>query len=75
MVLQNRVVLLNVGWLSPSLFVQHVPPIFGFKVYSGLEMKAVGLEVALLLLLSGDVEVNPGPLGEFLNCVKTNYYK
>ena len=67
-------VLLNVVWLSPSLFVQHVLPIY-VKVCSGLAMKAVGLEVALLLLLSGDVEVNPGPLGEFLNCVKTNYYK
>ena len=62
-VLQNRVVLLNTGCLSPSLFVRYVPPVF----YSGLEMRAVGLEIALLLLLSGDVEVNPGPLGEFLD--------
>ena len=31
---------------------------------SHMERRAVGLVVVLLLLLSGDVETNPGPVGE-----------
>ena len=33
---------------------------------SGMTSGAVGVVVVLLLLLSGDVETNPGPVGEVL---------
>ena len=64
MVLQDRVVRLNIGYVSCSsshFSVQHVSPSLGVKVYSRTVV------IVLLLLLSGDIEVNPGPLGECLS--------
>ena len=64
MVLQDRVVRLNIGYVScssPHFSVQHASPSLGVKVYSRTVV------IVLLLLLSGDIEVNPGPLGECLS--------
>ena len=67
MVLQERVVRLNIGHVScssPHFSVQHASPSLGVKVYSRTVV------IVLLLLLSGDIEVNPGPLGKYLDKFK-----
>ena len=67
MILQNRVVRLNVGCPSYTLAqsgVHCVPP--NLDLASGLGRRVVGVVLVLLLLLSGDIETNPGPVGEFL---------
>ena len=71
MVLQNRVVKLNIGCrfhFSSYFSVQHVSSSW---VYFCLGRKVVGMVVFLLLLLSGDIELNPGPLGEYPHQFKT----
>ena len=46
-----------------------IHPSTGLSVPSGLGRMVVGV-ILLLLVLSGDVETNPGPVGEFLvNCI------
>ena len=70
MVLQNRGVRLNTGYLSRFLShssVQHVFPSPDVRVYSRKGRRVVGVVVILLLLLCGDIETNPGPLGECLD--------
>ena len=67
MILQNRVVRLNIGCPSYTLAqsgVHCVPP--NLNLLSGLGRWVVGVLLGLLLLLSGDIETNPGPVGEFL---------
>ena len=68
MILQNRVEQSNIGHLSCSQShsnIQHTSSSIGLKVCSrGRVMIVVML---LLLLLSGDIEMNPGPLGECLD--------
>ena len=69
MALQSRVVRLNIGcasYTSSHSGVHHVPPIPHLNLPSGLGRRVVGVVVVLLLLLSGDIETNPGPVGEFL---------
>ena len=64
MVLQNRVVWSNIH-RSHSLShssIRHVFLKLGLSV--SYSLKVVGMVVILLLLLSGDVETNPGPDGE-----------
>ena len=64
MVLQNRAVRSNMH-LSHSLYHSSVGHVFfslGLSV--SYSLKAVGKVVVLLLLLSGDIETNPGPDGE-----------
>ena len=73
MVLQNRVVRLNVGCMS--CFSSHfstlcAPTSLSLSMYSSVERSMVGLLVLLLLFLSGDIELNPGPLGECLDQCK-----
>ena len=66
MVLQNRIERLNIGYMlhsSSYCSVQCVSPSLGLRVYSSLGWRVVAV-VALLLLLSGDIEMNPGPLSE-----------
>ena len=66
MTLQSRVVRSNIGCASYSSShsgVRHVPLILHLDLPSGL---VVGVVVVLLLLMSGDIETNPGPVGEFL---------
>ena len=70
MALQSRVVRSNIGCASYSSShsgVRHVPPILHLDLPSGLGRRVAGVVlVLLLLLLSGDIETNPGPVGEFL---------
>ena len=64
MVLQNRVVWSNIH-RSHSLShssIRHVFLKLGLSV--SYSLKVVGMVVILLLLLSGDIETNPGPDGE-----------
>ena len=65
MVLQSRVVGMKIGCTFSFHPVRHVLPSLGLSVPSGLKRAViVGMVVILLLLLSGDIEVNPGPLSE-----------
>ena len=66
MVLQNMVVRLNVRCPLYTSSQSGVPPSLCLNLHSGLGRRGVGVVLVLLLLLSGDVETNPGPVGEFL---------
>ena len=73
MALQNEIVKSNIWCLSHSssgTSVHRVSFSQGFSVPSGLGRMVVGAVVVLLLLMSGDIETNPGPVGE---CVNTSY--
>ena len=66
MVLQNRIEKLDIGYplySSSYCSVRCVSLSLGLKVYSSLWWRVVEV-VTLLLLLSGDIELNPGPLSE-----------
>ena len=66
-VLQNRVERSNIGYLSRSSSrsnIQHTSSSLGLRVCCRGRAMVVML---LLLLLSGDIETNPGPLGEYLD--------
>ena len=68
MALQNEIVKSNIWCLSHSSShtnVRHVSSSPGFSVPSGLGRMMVGAVVVLLLLMSGDIETNPGPVGEY----------
>ena len=70
MALQNEIVKSNIWCLSQSLShtnFRHVNFNPGFSVPSGLGRMVVGAVVVLLLLMSGDIETNPGPVGEYIN--------
>ena len=70
MALQNEIVKSNIWCLSHSssgISVRHVSFSPGFSVPSGLGRMVVGAVVVLLLLMSGDIETNPGPVGECIN--------
>ena len=67
--LQNRVVWSNVGcpsYTSSQSDVRHCSPIPHLNLPSGLGRRVVGVVLTHLLLLSGDIETNPGHVGEFL---------
>ena len=69
MALQSRVARLNIGrasYSSSHSCVRHGPIILYLDLPSGLGRRVVGVVLVLLLLLSGDIETNPGPVGEFL---------
>jgi len=71
-VLQNDVVRLNVicpSYTSSRSSIRHS---LHLNLLSGLWKNVVAVVLALLLLLSGDIETNPGPLGEFLYAVFTS---
>ena len=64
MVLQSRVVRMNIS-IGRTYPVHHVLLSAGLSVSSGLERAVTVVMVGiLLLLLSGDIEMNPGPLSE-----------
>ena len=70
MALQNEIVKSNIWCLSRSsshASVHRVSSSPGFSVPSGLGRMVVGAVVVLLLLMSGDIEMNPGPVGECIN--------
>ena len=64
MVLQNRVLWSNIHLSHSSSHsnIHHVFLKLGLRV--SYSLKVVGMVVILLLLLSGDIETNPGPDGE-----------
>ena len=68
MALQSRVARSNTlpSYTSSHSGVRHVPPILHLDLPSGLGRRVVGVVLVLLLLTSGDIETNPGPVGEFL---------
>ena len=61
MVLQNRVAWSNIKCPSSHCRVCHVSL---SQALTGLGRRAVGVVIMLLLLVSGDIELNPGPLGK-----------
>ena len=61
MVLQNRVAWSNSKRLSSQSSIRHVSL---NPALTGLGRRVVGMVVLLLLLMSGDIETNPGPVGE-----------
>ena len=70
MALQNEIVKSNIWCLSRSssgTSVHRVSSSPGYSVPSGLGRMVVGAVVVLLLLMSGDIEMNPGPVGEYIN--------
>ena len=70
MALQNRVARSIIGCPSYTLSHSDFPhrsPVLYLNLPSGLGRRVVGVVLVLLLLLSGDIETNPGPVGEFLS--------
>ena len=68
-VLQNSIVGLNIGCPSYTSFhssVPHTPSSLHLNFLSDLGRSVVGIVLALLLCLSGDIETNPWPVGEYL---------
>ena len=59
-------VLQNIKCLSYIFSVRHVSLSPAPTVPTGLGRRVVGVVVLLLLLMSGDIEMNPGPVGEWL---------
>ena len=71
MVLQSRGVRLNTGYAScfssyTYTNVQSVSLTLSLRMFFSVARTVVAVVVILRLLLSGDVELNPGPLGEYL---------
>ena len=69
MVLQNSVMRLNISFplnTSSHFSVRHTPFSLHLHLLSGLgkRVPVVAVVLVLLLLLSGDIETNPGPVGE-----------
>ena len=72
MALQNEIVKSTIWCLSRSSSharVRRVSSSPGFTIPSGLGRMVIGVVVVLLLLMSGDIETNPGPIGE---CIKSH---
>ena len=69
MALQNEVVKSNIWCLSHSSYHANVRCVSSspdLSISLGVKMMVVvGAVVALLLLMSGDIETNPGPVGEY----------
>ena len=69
MVLQNRVVKMNMRHPSSHSSVLRFFPLTSPvlpRLSAAVGRRAVGVVVVLLLLMSGDIETNPGPLSELL---------
>ena len=69
MVLQNRVVKMNMRHPSSHSSVLRFFPLTSPvvpRLSAAVGRRAVGVVVVLLLLMCGDIETNPGPLGELL---------
>ena len=67
-VLQNSVVraIGYPSYTSSHFSVRCIPPSQHLNLLSDLGRSVVAVVLALLMLLSGDIETNPGPLGEYL---------
>ena len=64
MVLQNRVAWSNIKCLSYTSSHSSVRHVSHNPAPTSLGRRLVGAVVLLLLLMSGDIEMNPGPVGE-----------
>ena len=67
LVLQNCVVRLNIScpsYASSCSSIYYIPPSLYLNLLTGLGRRVMMVVLALLLLLSGDIETNPGPVGE-----------
>ena len=67
MVLENSVVRLSIScslYTSSHFSVCHTPFNLHLNFLCGLGWRVLGVVLVLLLLLSGDIETNPGPVGE-----------
>ena len=64
MVLQNRVALSNIKCSSSHSSVCHVSLSSALTVPTSVKRVVGVVMLLLLLLMSGDVEINPGPFGE-----------
>ena len=63
-VLQNSVVRLNIGCPSYTSSCSSIRDSLHLNLLSSLGRSVGAVVLALLLLLSGDIETNPGPVGE-----------
>ena len=72
MVLQNRVAWSNIKCPSSHSRVCHVS--HSPALTTGLGRRVVQVVIILLLLMSGDVEMNPGPLGKCTFNVGVKYW-
>ena len=69
MALQNRVARSKIGYpsyTSSHSDFPHRSSVLHLNLPTGLGKRVVDVVLILLLLLSGDIETNPGPVGEFL---------
>ena len=64
MVLQNQLPWLNITCPSYTSSYSNVHCVSLSLASTGLGRRVVGVVVLLLLLMSGDIEMNPGPVGE-----------
>ena len=71
-ILQNSVVRLNICCPSYTSPPSNICDSLHFNLLSSLVRSVVAVVLALLLLLSGDIETNPGPVGECLCCFLLN---
>ena len=72
MVLQNRLVWLSITYPSYTSSYSNVHHVSLSLAPAGGRKRVVRLVVLLLLLMSGDIEMNPGPVGE---CTPLAYCK
>ena len=70
-VLQNTVAWSNIKCQSSHSRVRHVSLSPTPTVPTGLGRRVVGVVLLLLLLISGDIETNPGPIGECTSLMYT----
>ena len=69
MVLQNQQAWSDIkcsSYTSPHSSVCRFSLSPGSTIPSGLGRRVVGVVMLLLLLMSGDIETNPGPVGEYI---------
>ena len=68
---ENRIAWSNIGYQSTHSRFRHVSLSLVSTVPTGLGRRVVRVVVLLLLLMSGDIETNPGPVGEWtsLMCI------
>ena len=72
MVLQNQLAWSNITYPSYTSSYSKVHHVSLSLAPTGLGRRVVGVVLLLLLLMSGDIETNPGPVGE---CTSQTYCK
>ena len=72
---ENRIAWSNIGYQSTHSRVCHVAISRAPTASTSLGRRVVGVVVLLLLLMSGDIETNPGPVGEHTSLMYIAYKK